>query len=289
MSDLPSPSSSTEPTPARGTPFAEPIASIPPSLTQPPPPKLTQNPQIMAALITGIISLMVAIVGIVPALVEAAKDDPTPTPPPLAAIVATFTPVNTQIVQEAPTDTPPPAPTDTPVPPTATTEQISQPNIVPVGATSTSLPVIGSSPVPADPQPTADTATSTSNNNNSAAREPNVRLYFDNASFTIRNQDANRKILTDVSFYSDDARWNASQWGLIHQDFKKQKCLRLRDASLGPRNPPSDCQGTNLLSLMEVGTPVIFWRDADGFRVERNGVEIGICTVSPCDLYLPPN
>ena len=167
MSDLPRPSS-TEPTPTRGTPFAEPIASIPPSLTQPPPPpKLTQNPQIMAALITGFISLMVAIVGIVPALVEAAKDDPTPTPQPLAAIVATFTPVNTQIVQVEPTI----APGNTPVPPTD--EPISQPNIVPVVATMTPLPMIGSSPVPADPQPTADTSASTSNN--AADEEPNVR------------------------------------------------------------------------------------------------------------------
>jgi hypothetical protein len=234
----------------------------------------------MAALITGVISLLVAIVGIVPSLVEAAKDDPTPTPP-AAAIVATSAPTNTLVAQVEPTL----APTDTPAPPTDS--PVSQPNIVPVGATSTSLPVIGSTPVPTDPQPTADTGASTSNN--TTAQEPNVRLYFDNASFTIRNQEANRKILTDVSFYSDDARWNASQWGLIHQDFKKQKCLRLRDASAGPRNPPSDCQGTNLLSLMEVGTPVIFWRDEDGFRVERNGVEIGVCTVSPCDLYLPPN
>ena len=99
--------SSTEPTPSRGTPLTEPIASIPPSLTQPPPPpKLTQNPQIMAALITGFISLMVAIVGIVPSLVEAAKDAPTPTPQPLAAIIATFTPVNTQIALVPPTETP---------------------------------------------------------------------------------------------------------------------------------------------------------------------------------------
>lgn len=275
MSELP-PASSAEPTPARGTPLAEPVATIPPSLTQPPPPpKLTQQPQIMAALITGIISLLVAIVGIIPALVEAAKDDPTPTPPPAAAIVATSAPTNTDVAPVDPTLAPP---TDAPV---------SQPNIVPVGATSTSLPVMGDTPVPADPQPTADTGASTSDN--AAAQEPNLRIYFDNASFTIRNQSGNRRMLTDVSFYSDDARWNASQWGLIHQDFKKQKCLRLRDASLGPRNPPSECAGNNLLSLMEVGTPVIFWRDADGFRVERNGVEIGTCTTSPCDLYLPPN
>ena len=267
------PPSSTEPTPSRGTPLAEPIATIPPSLTQPPPPKLAQNPQIMAALITGMISLMVAIVGIVPALVEAAKDDSTPTPLPLAAIVATFTPVSTQIALAAPTE---PPPTDAPV---------SQPNIVPVGAT-TALPVIGSSPVPADPQPTTDTSASISTD--TTAQEPNVRLYFDHASFTIRNQGGNRKMLTDVSFYSDNARWNASQWGLIHEDFKKQKCLRLRDASLGPRNPPSECQGNNLLSLMEVGTPVIFWRDEAGFRVERSGVESAF-ERSHVRLVPPPN
>lgn len=276
MSDLPSPST-TEPTPSRGTPLAEPISSIPPSLTQPPPPpKLTQQPQIMAALITGVISLMVAIVGIVPALVEAAKDDPTPTPPPLAAVVATFTPVNTQIALIAPTETPPPAPTN---------EPISQPNIVPVGATSTSLPVIGSSPVPADPQPTADTGASTSNN--TAAQEPNIRMFFDNRSFTIRNQGGGRKSLMGVTFYSDEGRWDASQWGPIHEKLTNKDCLRMRDVNTGQQNPPSECQ--ELLALLLVGPEVIFWRDDDGFRVERNGVEVGVCTQSPCDLYLPPN
>jgi hypothetical protein len=275
--------SSTEPTPSRGTPLAEPIASIPPSLTQPPPPpqKLTQNPQIMAALITGFISLMVAIVGIVPALVEASKDDPTPTPPPAAALVATSAPTNTLVAQVEPTA----APTSTPVPPTATTEPVGQPNIVPVGSTSTSLPVIGSSPVPADPQPTADTSASTSNE--TVAQEPNIRMFFDNRSFTIRNQGGGKKSLTGVSFYSDEGRWDASQWGLIHEKLTNKDCLRMRDVSTGQQNPPSECQ--DLLALLLVGPEVIFWRDADGFRVARNGVEIGVYTVSPCDLYLPPN
>jgi hypothetical protein len=274
--------SSTEPTPSRGTPLAEPIASIPPSLTQPPPPpKLTQNPQIMAALITGFISLMVAVVGIVPALVEASKDDPTPTPPPAAAIVATSMPTNTLIAQVEPTA----APTSTPVPPTATTEPVSQPNIVPVGATSTSLPVIGSSPVPADPQPTADTSASVPVE--TAVQEPNVRMFFDNRSFTIRNQGGGRKSLTGVSFYSDEGRWDASQWGLIHEKLTNKDCLRMRDVNTGQQSPPSECQ--DLLALLLVGPEVIFWRDADGFRVSRNGVELGVCTVSPCDLYLPAN
>jgi hypothetical protein len=278
MSDLPPPSS-TEPTPSRGTPLAEPVAMIPPSLTQPPPPKLTQQPQIMAALITGVISLLVAVVGIVPALVEAAKDAPTPTPQPLAAIVATFTPVNTQVAQVEPTT----APSNMPVPPT--NEPISQPNIVPVGATSTSLPVIGSSPVPADTLPTADAGASTSNN--TAAQEPNVRIYFDSATFTIRNQAGGKKSLTGVVFLSEEGRWEASQWGLIHEDFTKKDCLRLRYFDTDPRDPPAECQ--ELLALLLVGREVLFWRDEDGFRVERNGAEVGVCTESPCDLYLPLN
>lgn len=255
MPDLP-PVSPADPTPPQGTPRAE-----PPSLTQPPL-KLTQQPQIMAALITGLISVLVAVVGIIPALVESGKNSPTPTPP--APLLAAAVPAeNTQAV-----------PTHTSMP------TVGQPNIIPVGATSTSLPAIGSPRVPSDPQPTiVDNGTQT----------PNVRLYFDNASFTIRNMSAGRKILADVSFYNDDARWDASQWGLIHQDFKKQNCLRLRDQAAGPRNPPSDCQGNNLLSLMEVGTPVIFWRAEGGFRIERNGVEIGVCSQSPCDLYLSPS
>src|SRR5690606_21673309 len=120
-------------------------------------------------------------------------------------------PVSTQVAQVEPTD----IPTNTLVPPTATTEQISQPNIVPVGASMTPLPVIGSSPVPADPQPTADTSVSVSNN--TAAQEPNVRMIFDNRSFTIRNLGGGRKSLAGVTFYSDEGRWDASQWGLTHE------------------------------------------------------------------------
>lgn len=278
MFDLPPPSS-TEPTPTRGTPLAEPITTIPPSLTQPPPPpKLTQQPQVMAALITGVISLLVAIVGIVPALVEAAKDDPTPTPP-AAVVVATSAPTNTLVAQVEPTL----APTDTPAPPTDA--PVSQPNIIPVGATSTSLPVIGSTPVLADPQPTADTSASTSNE--TAAQEPNIRMFFDNRSFTIRNQGGGRKSLIGVTFYSDEGRWDASQWGPIHEKFTNKDCLRMRDVSTGQQSPPSECQ--DLLALLLVGPEVIFWRDEDGFHVERSGVELGVCTISPCDLYLPPN
>jgi hypothetical protein len=110
-------------------------------------------------------------------------------------------------------------------------------------------------------------------------------MYFDNVSFTIRNQGGGRKNLAGVTFSSDQGRWNAEQWGSLYDDLTNRDCLRLRDVSTSPRDPPSQCD--DLIGLMLIGPAAIFWRDDDGFRVERDGVELGICNASPCDLYLP--
>lgn len=260
MTELPPPS---DPVPPQSdqTPQFVPVILPPPAPS--PAPTGLKNPQILAAIITGIISLMVAIVGIIPALVKDDDKDPTATQA-LAAIVVTFTPTDAPTL--APTELPTLPPTQ--IPPTDV--QASIPTIVDVGTTP--LPVLGSTP--ATIVPTVE-----------PSEDPNIRLYFDNASFTIRNQGGGKKSLAGVVFSSDEGRWEAEQWGLIHEELSNRDCLRLRDQTTDPRDPPSECR--DLLALLLVGPAAIFWRDPDGFNVDRSGVRLGTCTVSPCDLYLP--
>jgi hypothetical protein len=275
MSDTPpsSPDQTPRSTPAV-MPTAEPVAAIPPSLTTPPPPAgALTHPQIVAALITGIVSVLVAVVGIIPVLIEAGKDDSTPTPVS-AALVSQASPT------VAPTVTGlPPTAVDTQSPPPAT-DAVGVPNIVDVGATTTPLPVLGD-PLP----PTGEPAAATISDSVSTAPEPNLRLYFDNVSFTVRNQGGGKKTLAGVVFYNEHGRWDAEQWGSFYDDLTNRDCLRIRDVATSPRDPPSDCR--ELIGLMLVGPAAIFWRGDDGFRVERRGVELALCTSSPCDLYLP--
>ena len=147
----------------------------------------------MAAIITGIISLVVAVVGIVPTLTGRDKDKPTATP---AAVAITVAPSNTQVAI--------PSPTSTQVPiPTASQQAVGVPTIIDVGPSMTPMPIIGASSVPADDLPTPAIPTT------SGVLEPNLRIYFDNASFTIRNQSSSQQPLASVTFFSDEGRWDA--------------------------------------------------------------------------------
>lgn len=264
MTELPPPADPV-PQPEQPPQFV-PVILPPPAA---PPPTGLKNPQILAAVITGFISLLVAIVGIIPSLIDKDKDeDPTPTYTAVVALIVSFTP--SEVPTLAPTELPtlPLATQPTQLPPTDI--QASIPTIVDVGTTP--LPVIGSTPDILAPtiKPSDD---------------PNVRLFFDNASFTIRNQGGGRKSLAGVVFSGGAGRWEARQWGLIHEDLSNRDCLRLRDQATDPRDPPSECR--DLLALLLVGPAAIFWRDPAGFSVERNGVLLATCSTSPCDLYLP--
>jgi hypothetical protein len=251
MSEPNKPETTSQPEPA------EEIMSAPPRTQHA---SLFSTPQVIAAVITGLISLAVAIVGILPELIKQnAAQPPSNTPTVLAAVIATFTPA--------------------PVEPFATTtlQSIDTSLVIPVvqsetpvasALSPTQLPVLT---VP----PTVD-----------ISAQPNLRLYFDNASFTILKLRGGRKILSNVSFSGAGGGWNASQWGLIHEEFLNDKCLRLRDATTSRRDPPSPCVN-NLLSLMEVGPAAIFWRDDNGFTIQVNGSTVATCTESPCEIALP--
>jgi hypothetical protein len=247
MSDGGSPQSPNTPTP---TP--------PPAASSP-----LQNPQVLTALITGMVTVVVAIVGLVPTILQSAAAAPTPTPPP-TVIVVTATPTEVIVL-----------PTETPIPPTATEapiEAIVLPSETPVSPTATEAPT--ETPIPATEAAQVN-------------ERPNVRLIFDNASFTLVNLANQELSLEGVSFSSASGYWEARQWGpSLYTRVPSQNCLRLRDMRTGRRNPPSDCR--SLLGLIEVGQPAIFWTNTDSFTVERNGDVLAECSTrqSPCELRL---
>ncbi len=138
MTELPPPADPV-PQPEQPPQFV-PVILPPPAA---PPPTGLKNPQILAAVITGFISLLVAIVGIIPSLIDKDKDeDPTPTYTAVVALIVSFTP--SEVPTLAPTELPtlPLATQPTQLPPTDI--QASIPTIVDVGTTP--LPVIGSTP-----------------------------------------------------------------------------------------------------------------------------------------------
>lgn len=250
----PLPPSVEPPTPPSGT--LVPHDPVPPLRQRhTPSSRVFGHPQIVAALITGIISIVVAVVGIIPALLE----DDAEAPPPTVAVVVLSSPI-----------TPPP---DTPVAPTVA------PTDHPVAAV-TSLPVLPVTPVTGETiPPTLEGATP----------PPNAVLIWDQDAFNVVNESGARLSLARVRFRAvgdRSVRWRAEDWGPVHETLPDGQCLRLRDAAVGRRNPPPECAGNRLYALLEVAESVIFWRA--GFTVERDDVVLATCTSSPCPLYFPP-
>lgn len=191
------------------------------------PPKrdsLVSNPQVLAAVIGGIVTVVVAIIGILPALVN---NTPTPTPQPTIVVV------------------------------TATSE-----------STSTLVPVSNVEPTAAIIPATQFAASST---------DGNILLLYDDVSFTLRNQSEQMLSLEGVTFSSTSGQWEARDWGPgVHDKLPASKCLRLRDATVGQRQPPTACRD-DIFGLQEVGKSALFWMDVDSFDVLRDGQVIATC------------
>jgi hypothetical protein len=245
-------------------------------MTEQLPPKsdsIIKNPQVLAAIIGGFFTLVVAILSIVPALMSNRVPEPTPTP-----IIVTATAIPpTAIAQVNPTDAPTTEPTraNTAVPATATTENTPVPPTgVPTEVVPTSTP----------PEPTALPVLPSA----TPAPPGNVLLMYDDVSFTLRNQDSRTLSLEGVFFRSGSGEWDARRWGpSIYNSLPAGKCLRLRDASVGQRQPPSGCVN-NIYGLIEVGTTAFFWRGVDQFEVLRDGVVIATCAAADgsCSIYV---
>jgi hypothetical protein len=199
------------------------------------------NPQILAAIIGGAVTIVVAIIGIVPALVN---NKPTPTPAPTIIVVTatTLPPENTQI------------------PPTLT----SIPILAPTDAVQTPLPI--SDTVTNLPQPTP--------------AKGNILVFYDEVSFTLQNQSVQKVSLDGIVFRSTAGQWEARTWGPgVYNALPAGECLRLRDATVGQRQPPSPCRN-HIFGLQEVGTSALFWIGVDQFDVLHNETIIATCLIA---------
>jgi hypothetical protein len=206
------------------------------------------NPTVLAALITSFMGLMGILITQLPNLLP--KDSTTATP--LVVVVATA-------VASA-----------TSVPPTATTELVAATS---VPLTNTAIPAT----LPTTPPPTA-----------AQAQPPNVLLMYDNESFTLLNQSTGVLSLEGVVFRSSAGAWDAVRWGAsLYNSLPNGRCLRLRDFSVGQRQPPPPCVN-QIYGLIEVQGSDLFWLNVDTFEVVRSGAVLATCTTSAdsCAVYI---
>jgi hypothetical protein len=195
------------------------------------PPKrdsLASNPQVLAAIIGGLVTIVVAIIGIVPVLVN---NRPTPTPQPTIVVV------------------------------TATPDFTTPTAII-------AAPVLNVEPT-AIIMPTSQAELSLT--------DGNILLLYDEVSFTLRNQSEKMLSLEGITFSSVSGQWEARGWGpSVYDKLPADKCLRLRDAKVGQRQPPADCRD-QIFGLQEVGTSALFWLGVDSFDVLRSGQVLATC------------
>jgi hypothetical protein len=224
------------------------------------------NPQVIAAIIGGVVTLAAAILGVLPNIINRPPQATavivvTATPLPATPLELTATPL-------PPTDVPPSAeivavvPSATVVPPTATP---IPPTVIPA------TPILPTSV----PPPTI------------LAQPANALFIWDDVSFTAINTGGSRLSLVGVTFSSGRGFWDARDWGpSLYNSVPPRDCLRLRDSTAGQRNPPAEC--ADLYGLILIGTSAIFWRSADSFDVLRNGRVIATCPVSAerCEVYI---
>ncbi len=245
-------------------------AQIPP----PPPQKdsMLSNPQIIAAAITAITAVVVALITALPNLLP--KYVPTET-----VVVVVVTPTV-------------PSPTSTPTTDSTTEFLIANstvdPSLTPVSTNAapanttvpTSLPIIIA--------PTTITLVSMQPTTN-PSQPPNALLMYDEVSFTLLNQSTGTLSLEGVVFRSGAGEWDAVRWGgSIYNSIPRGKCLRLRDASVGQRQPPQPCVN-QIYGLIEASGTALFWRNVEQFDVLRNGAVLATCRVvdTTCAIYAP--
>jgi hypothetical protein len=207
------------------------------------PPKresLLSNPQILAAVIGGIVTIIVAIIGVVPLLVN---NRPTTTPQP-TVIIITATTEASHALEIAPTLTP--------------MQQDLPTHIAQVAASVTESSATLSPPT---------------------LTQGNVLLLFDDVSFTLQNLNEAVISLEGVVFRSLSGEWQAQAWGpSVYNSLPGGKCLRLRDATVGQRQPPTPCRD-HIYGLQEVVKSALFWIGVDSFNVVRGGEVISVCRI----------
>lgn len=215
-----------------------------------------KSPQFLVAIVSGLVTIIAALIGVLPSLV-----------------------VNPPTVTAAPSPAPTMQITNTAIPSPAA-GMISTAITEPVQPTLINL------------IRTPDTVT-TPNNSGAISisdQAPNARLIYDTVSFNVLNQYGGTLSLIGVSFRSTSGTWDARSWGpSIYTSLPNAKCLRLRDATAGQRNPPQPCQN-QIYGLIEVGKPAMFWVNAETFEVIRDNRTLATCQIADgqCDIYIAP-
>lgn len=227
-----------------------------------------QNPQVLIALITGVVSVLVAVIGLMPVII-AANTPPTATP--TSTYTHTYTPTLTATV----------APTDTPVP-TETPTVIVSPTLSPTPE-ATTIEFIPPSPTEPIIQPTAAVEVVVNQ-----LEDPNVLLIWDSVSFTLVNSAGEVVSLENVKFRSDNGKWDARDWGpSVYTRLPDDNCLRMRYISASPRNPPGECG--KLFGLIEVGDSALFWLNTAEFQVQLKKEVLATCNTDAgqCAVFIP--
>jgi hypothetical protein len=241
-----------------------------------------RSPQVILPIIATISTVVVALIGALPSLIEAGK--PAATPTPIVVVLATNAPLEATLVATTavPTEVPP---SSTPLPEsTKVAEVLSVPTNTPEPTQApTNTPLPEPTQIPTNtPEPTqAPTDVPV------PATPPNITLFYDHDSFTIMNVSGARASLEGVVFRSSAATWDISPFGGLMKSLPNNKCLRMRDALVGNRTPPAAC-GSQMYGFLEIGPKVIFWRDVDQFEVLRNDSLLATCTVAEgtCQIYV---
>ncbi len=144
---------------------------------------IAANPQIIAAGITAIATILVALITVLPNILP--KDTPTAT-----TMVIVVTPTAALIPEST-----------TAAPPSQTAAEAAATDVPPPSATSAPSTVV---PTATD---AALAATAT------PAQIPNLLLMYDDVSFTVLNQSASVLSLEGVVFRSSAGEWAAAGWG----------------------------------------------------------------------------
>jgi hypothetical protein len=220
------------------------------------------NPQVLAALIGGVVTLAAALLGVLPSIINRPPES-------TAVIVVTATPLPATALELAVTPLPP---TDVP----ATTESVA---LVPSATFFPPTATIPPTAIPATPIPPTPIPPTTA-----PAQPANVLFIWDDVSFTVVNRDNRGLSFANIIFRSSDGSFDARAWG---SSLPSGYCLRLRDATVGQRQPPAECGG-HIYSLLEIGASAIFWRSADSFDVLQNGQVIVTCPVAAgrCEVFV---
>lgn len=207
------------------------------------------SPQVLAALITSVVALVIALLPII------TREVPPATATPLPTVIPTTEPNIVSSPTEVPTDT---------VVPTA---------IIAPTQTLEPSPELEANPsdVPATNPPPA-----------------NIILLYDDASFTVHNQSSQTIAINGLQFRSSSGRWDADSWGSsLASNFPANNCLRLRDSASSQRQPPAICG--SLLGLQLVSGNSLFWLNTTEFDVLLNGNIIHTCEIASeqCPVFVP--